>query len=158
MVYSQTLDFNTRSSKLRGWHWPRFIRKLTCVSSPEAPPTTLSSSSASAISASFDDEKRTHAHGVVLNPSLSRSTIVGFDPADVEDIIAYADFLVANPQYRVSAAIDSLRQLEFARLAHADETYLDYMGGSLYPEALVRSHANFLAQSIMGNTHSVSNR
>ncbi|KZT62693.1 PLP-dependent transferase [Calocera cornea HHB12733] len=31
------------------------------------------------------------------------------------------------------------------------------MGGNLYPESLVRAHTEFLAQSVMGNTHSVSN-
>ncbi|THV06665.1 PLP-dependent transferase [Dendrothele bispora CBS 962.96] len=31
------------------------------------------------------------------------------------------------------------------------------MGGSLYPESLIRVHTDFLYKSIMGNTHSVSN-
>jgi molybdenum cofactor sulfurtransferase len=32
------------------------------------------------------------------------------------------------------------------------------MGGALYPESLVRVHTDFLSRSILGNTHSVSNR
>ena len=128
------------------------------MSDPDATPS-LSSSSTSAITpSSFDDEKWSRGISVIPELSLSHSTLGGFDAADVEETIAYADFILANPQYRLSAAVDSLRQQEFARLAHAEETYLDYMGGSLYPEVLVRSHANFLAQSILGNTHSVSNR
>ena len=35
---------------------------------------------------------------------------------------------------------------------------MDYMGGSLYPESLIRVHADFLSENILGNTHSVSNR
>ncbi|KAH9935189.1 PLP-dependent transferase [Epithele typhae] len=44
-----------------------------------------------------------------------------------------------------------------ARLDRAGESYVDYMGGSLYPDSLVRVHAGFLQRNILGNTHSVSN-
>ncbi|KAJ3980752.1 pyridoxal phosphate-dependent transferase [Lentinula detonsa] len=36
------------------------------------------------------------------------------------------------------------------------ETYVDYMGGSLYPESLIRVHTEFLASNVLGNTHSIS--
>lgn len=32
------------------------------------------------------------------------------------------------------------------------------MGGALYPESLIRVHTEFLNRSVLGNTHSVSNR
>lgn len=32
------------------------------------------------------------------------------------------------------------------------------MGGSLYPESLIRVHTDFLSSHVLGNTHSVSNR
>lgn len=38
------------------------------------------------------------------------------------------------------------------------ETYVDYMGGALYPESLVDVHAEFLKSCVLGNTHSESNR
>lgn len=32
------------------------------------------------------------------------------------------------------------------------------MGGAIYPESLIKVHTDFLNRSILGNTHSVSNR
>lgn len=48
--------------------------------------------------------------------------------------------------------------MDFARLAEGGETYVDYMGGAIYPESLVKKHGDFLSHNILGNTHSVSNR
>ncbi|KAK7436535.1 hypothetical protein VKT23_000383 [Stygiomarasmius scandens] len=70
---------------------------------------------------------------------------------------AYRSFLQQFPQYRLTWILDTLRRSDYGRLERAKETYVDYMGGSLYPESLVRVHTNFLYQSVMGNTHSVSN-
>ena len=61
-------------------------------------------------------------------------------------------------EYRLTWILDTLRRTDFARLERAGETYVDYMGGALYPESLVRIHTNFLNCNILGNTHSVSNR
>lgn len=61
-------------------------------------------------------------------------------------------------EYRLTWILDTLRRSDFARLERAGETYVDYMGGALYPESLVRIHTNFLNCNILGNTHSVSNR
>lgn len=61
-------------------------------------------------------------------------------------------------EYRLTWILDTLRRTDFARLERAGETYVDYMGGALYPESLVRVHTNFLNGNILGNTHSVSNR
>ncbi|EJU02540.1 PLP-dependent transferase [Dacryopinax primogenitus] len=71
--------------------------------------------------------------------------------------VAYTQFLRTYPEYRDTAALDTLRKQDFTRLGNTKETYVDYMGGHLYPESLVRAHAEFLAQHVMGNTHSVSN-
>jgi molybdenum cofactor sulfurtransferase len=40
--------------------------------------------------------------------------------------------------------------------SNGTETYVDYMGGSLYPESLIRVHTEFLAGNALGNTHSIS--
>ncbi|CAA7260515.1 unnamed protein product [Cyclocybe aegerita] len=70
---------------------------------------------------------------------------------------AFEGFLREYPEYRLTWILDTLRRTDFARLERAGETYVDYMGGSLYPESLIRVHTDFLNHSILGNTHSVSN-
>lgn len=71
---------------------------------------------------------------------------------------AYKAFLKAFPEYQLTWTLDTLRQSDFARLDHSGETYVDYMGGTIYPESLVRKHTAFLNHNVLGNTHSVSNR
>jgi hypothetical protein len=61
-------------------------------------------------------------------------------------------------EYRLTWILDTLRRTDYTRLERSGEAYVDYMGGALYPESLIRAHADFLNRSIMGNTHSVSNR
>jgi len=53
--------------------------------------------------------------------------------------------------------LDTLRRIDFGRVERAKETYMDYMGGCLYPESLIQNHTEFLRQNILGNTHSLSN-
>ena len=77
---------------------------------------------------------------------------------DNDDDIAYKTFLKAYPEYRLTWIIDKLRQTDFVRLDRTGETYVDYMGGAIYPESLIRAHTVFLNQNVLGNTHSVSNR
>ena len=48
----------------------------------------------------------------------------------------------------------NLREREFSRLAASRHTYLDYTGSALYPESLVRRHAEELCASVLGNPHS----
>ncbi|HEX2209816.1 MAG TPA: aminotransferase class V-fold PLP-dependent enzyme [Longimicrobium sp.] len=50
----------------------------------------------------------------------------------------------------------SLRAREFARLDARGDVYLDYTGSALYPDSLVRAHAELLRQSTFGNPHSDS--
>lgn len=77
---------------------------------------------------------------------------------DDETQKAYASFLKAFPEYQLTWILDTLRRTDFSRLDRTGETYVDYMGGSLYPESLIRVHTDFLSRSVLGNTHSVSNR
>lgn len=87
--------------------------------------------------------------------------LYAFDPhrsIENDADIAYKAFLKAYPEYRLTWIIDKLRQTDFARLDRTGETYVDYMGGAMYPESLIRAHTMFLNQNVLGNTHSVSNR
>lgn len=70
---------------------------------------------------------------------------------------AYVRFLHDYPQYSSSWHVDALRRSEYSRLA-PDETYVDYMGGALYPASLISVHAEFLQTAVLGNTHSESPR
>jgi molybdenum cofactor sulfurtransferase len=47
-----------------------------------------------------------------------------------------------------------LRAAEFGRLDAGGHVYLDYTGSGLYPESLVRGHADMLCTSVLGNPHS----
>lgn len=47
-----------------------------------------------------------------------------------------------------------LRKREFGRLDEGSHVYLDYTGSGLYPESLVRRHAELLCGSVLGNPHS----
>jgi hypothetical protein len=84
-----------------------------------------------------------------LTPSVSRQ--------DAESR-AYSAFLRSFPEYQSTWILDTLRRTDFARLERTGETYVDYMGGAQHPESLVRVHSTFLTETVMGNTHSVSNR
>ncbi|OCH89433.1 PLP-dependent transferase [Obba rivulosa] len=98
----------------------------------------------------------------------SRDEKVSFDPPPLyaystvdllEDSVsaAYKVFLKEHPEYQLTWILDALRRSDFARLDRSGETYVDYMGGSLYPESLIRVHTGFLNRNVLGNTHSVSN-
>ncbi|PPQ64551.1 hypothetical protein CVT24_008453 [Panaeolus cyanescens] len=69
----------------------------------------------------------------------------------------YQAFLKEYPNYQLTWIMDALRRTDYTRLDLSGETYVDYMGGALYPESLIRVHTQFLTNSILGNTHSVSN-
>ncbi|KAH9920973.1 pyridoxal phosphate-dependent transferase [Fomitopsis serialis] len=57
-----------------------------------------------------------------------------FDPPPL-----YAYSASAFPEYQLTWILDALRRSDFSRLDRSGETYVDYMGGSLYPESLIRS-------------------
>ncbi len=50
--------------------------------------------------------------------------------------------------------IRALRSREFGRLDASGHVYLDYTGSALYPESLVRAHADMLCKGVFGNPHS----
>ncbi|GLB37929.1 putative aminotransferase class-V [Lyophyllum shimeji] len=94
-----------------------------------------------------------------LTPSLA-SPSVAYSPSEgisSDAATAYAAFLHEYPEYRSTWILDTLRRTDYARLERTGETYVDFMGGALYPESLIRVHTEFLARNVMGNTHSVSN-
>ncbi|KAG8804883.1 hypothetical protein FRC17_005851, partial [Serendipita sp. 399] len=68
----------------------------------------------------------------------------------------FDNFLAKYPQYRQSDVLDRLRKVEFSRLDKANEVYVDYMGGCLWPKSLVTGHAAILKSGLFGNTHSDS--
>lgn len=94
--------------------------------------------------------------------SIAQETLVrpedSHDSTSTELNAAFATFLDEYPEYRQTWIIDSLRRSDYARLSRTEETYVDYMGGALFPESLVQVHSDFITRAVMGNTHSVSNR
>lgn len=76
---------------------------------------------------------------------------------DREVAVAYRAFLKEFPEYQLTKPLDDLRESDFSRLDLAGETYVDYMGGSLYPSSLIHTHSAFLNNNVLGNTHSISN-
>jgi selenocysteine lyase/cysteine desulfurase len=67
---------------------------------------------------------------------------------------AFQAFRKAFPAYDSTRVLDALRETEYARLDRQGHVYLDYTGGSLYPESLVRDHMALLKDSVFGNPHS----
>ena len=101
------------------------------------------------------NEKRSAAVHQLVQLTQPDESIVEATP-DVKN--AFDDFADVYPEYRQTWILDSLRRSDYSRLVRSDETYVDYMGGCLFPESLVKIHSDFLSRNIMGNTHSVSNR
>lgn len=104
------------------------------------------------------DSEDTYCNETHIPESL-RAKCVSYLPSSENDSsVAYKAFLKAFPEYKLTETLDALRQSDFSRLDRTGETYVDYMGGSVYPESLIREHTNFLNNNVLGNTHSVSNR
>ena len=66
----------------------------------------------------------------------------------------FADFRARYPDCDGFLALSELRQQEYRRLDQQGHVYLDYTGGGLYPDRLVREHAEFLRNAVLGNPHS----
>lgn len=77
--------------------------------------------------------------------------------ADEKAEEAFKGFLKTYPEYQLTWTLDALRRSDFARLDRSGETYVDFMGASLYPESLIRVHTALLQRNVLGNTHSVNN-
>jgi selenocysteine lyase/cysteine desulfurase len=73
-----------------------------------------------------------------------------------DPIISYdfADFLKRYPEFGSFPTLNALREREYRRLDELGQVYLDYTGGGMYPESLVREHAEFLQKNVLGNPHS----
>ncbi len=65
-------------------------------------------------------------------------------------------FEAAHPDYAGTAAIDALRARDFSRLDAQGQVYLDYTGSGLYPDSVIRRHAETLRGSVLGNPHSLN--
>ena len=69
---------------------------------------------------------------------------------------AFARFRAEHPRYQATAAIDTLRRRDFARLDREGQVYLDYTGSGLYASSQIELHAATLLERILGNPHSAS--
>ena len=97
-------------------------------------------------------------HHISLPPPLFDERVVTADLVQGDSLTAYKSFLRQYPEYKLTWLLDSLRKSDFTRLERSGEVYVDYLGGSLYPESLVRLHSAFLQENILGNPHSINNR
>jgi hypothetical protein len=96
-------------------------------------------------------------HVILPSPTAGLLSAPNSTRLNSEADFAYVRFLHDYPQYASSWHVDALRRSEYSRLA-PDETYVDYMGGALYPASLISVHAEFLQTAVLGNTHSESPR
>ncbi|KAJ7881778.1 hypothetical protein B0H14DRAFT_3433814 [Mycena olivaceomarginata] len=91
-------------------------------------------------------------------PQSNRSPVYsGIEHVSADATSAYTEFLLNFPEYKLTWTLDALRRTDYSRLIDSGETYVDYMGGAIYPESLVRVHVDFLSRTVLGNTHSTSN-
>lgn len=146
-LHSHTVHLTKRSHSPRS---PRLSRKLSCITSAWSSDDSLPSVGSTSSSL---DEKFAASIGNILTRPDDRQDIdaTKFNAA----LSAFQDLY---PEYRQTWILDSLRLSDYTRLTRTDETYVDYMGGAIFPESLVRIHSDFLSRNIMGNTHSISNR
>jgi molybdenum cofactor sulfurtransferase len=98
-----------------------------------------------------------HAHIILPSPAAGLHSAPPSRGFTSQSDLAYLRFLHDYPQYTSSWHVDALRRSEYRRLA-PNETYVDYMGGALYPASLISVHAEFLQSAVLGNTHSESPR
>ncbi len=67
---------------------------------------------------------------------------------------AFTAFQAAYPAFATTGILDEVRRREYGRLDAQDHVYLDYTGGTLYGECLLREHGALLDSGIYGNPHS----
>ena len=68
----------------------------------------------------------------------------------------FREFVTKHPEYKSTARLDEIRAADYSRLDDAGDAYLDYTGAGIYAASQVRSHAELLAASLLGNPHSAS--
>ncbi|KAL5512470.1 hypothetical protein ACEPAG_3123 [Sanghuangporus baumii] len=129
---------------------PKLAHKLSCITAFPSQESLHSGSSTTS-----------DTHWNEKSAAVIQHTLVKPDDHAIEALPelkqAFDSFIDTYPEYRQTWIVDSLRRSDYTRLTRTDETYVDYMGGCLFPESLVQIHADFLSRNIMGNTHSVSN-
>jgi len=92
-----------------------------------------------------------------LDRSFTRSPSQPSSESSKQDFkLALREFEEQNSDYVADAELRALRSTEFSRLESSGTVYVDYMGGSLYPESLVSRHLELLKTGVFGNTHSDS--
>lgn len=69
---------------------------------------------------------------------------------------AERDFVRRFPAWKSTAALDRLRETDFARLDRERQVYLDYTGGNLYALRQVTQHQRDLQEHVYGNPHSAN--
>ncbi|KAK7052862.1 hypothetical protein VNI00_004181 [Paramarasmius palmivorus] len=166
-THSSNLNSNRHRSIRRQRSAPILSKiSLGCTS---AGSSVFSSDSSEATSRFFVKEKSTPSDQLSEEPPpfspptrahVSAAHVAYAPTSDVlatDASLAYDQFLHEFPEYRLTWIVDSLRRTDYRRLERVGETYVDYMGGSLYPESLIRVHTEFLSENVLGNTHSVSN-
>lgn len=72
------------------------------------------------------------------------------------DTGAWDAFIARYPGYKKTSVLDELRASEFSRLDAQGHVYLDYTGGGLYADLLVKRHTEILLSNVLGNPHSES--
>ncbi|KAI9457536.1 PLP-dependent transferase [Russula earlei] len=145
MSRSPSPSFNSMSEK----HSEREKENRPCDCSPHVLPSHLSAKSVQPVSLPVVP------HLLLPSPTAGLFSAASRIRPTSDSDLAYARFLHDYPLYSSSWHVDALRRSEYARLA-PDETYVDYMGGALYPASLISVHADFLQTAVLGNTHSES--
>jgi selenocysteine lyase/cysteine desulfurase len=69
---------------------------------------------------------------------------------------AELDLLRRFPEYRATRYCDVLRADDHAQLDASGHVYLDFTGGGLYAESLLRAHHELLRGQVLGNPHSAN--
>ena len=67
---------------------------------------------------------------------------------------AFEEFKKKFPSYDDTSKLDELRSSEYGRLDELGHVYVDYTGAGMYAASQVKSHADFLLSSALGNPHS----
>ncbi|KAG6898004.1 hypothetical protein C0992_007493 [Termitomyces sp. T32_za158] len=154
---------NSHSSPVPAANKPKaraFSRQRSAVFSRISLGCTSVAESASSQDTIVNEKASRPKHQLSHSSSLPTLSNVAYAPSagvSGDAVAAYNAFLRDFPEYRSTWILDTLRRTDYTRLEYTGETYVDYMGGALFPESLIKVHTDFLSRNVMGNTHSVSN-
>ena len=99
------------------------------------------------------DPRQRFATSAALSVQMRPTMAADYSASD-EMQTALEAFVADYPAYAATGVLDALRTRDYARLDEQGHIYLDYAGGSLYPESLLREHMALLACNVYGNPHS----